>query len=315
MQRLQETKRKGKIMKSWKVSTRLNLLIIVSALVMVVLVATNWINLGRLAALQKEAAVRTHEAGLMVHASDFGAESYRIIADTFINRNLDKSLKDWKIMAAEVDAALAHADKASDTDKEHQLIASARKTMGEIRRLYIEEFRLLVERDAPATEIKVVDDKIDQLIDDYSEALGAASKSMQAEADVASAAFDAGVSTNHLTSLISVGVGSLVLVGLALLVSHSIKTQLGMELADAMTSARRVADGDLSKMQSSGSHSADSLAGALEVMIAKLVATTTYQPVPSNKPARSKKPRRPWSSSARRSSRMPTARARPISCP
>lgn len=262
-------------MKNWKISTRLNLLIIVSVLVMVVLVVTNWISLGRLAELQKEVMVRTKDAGMMTRVGNFGAESYRIIADTFINRNLDESSKKWREMATEVDAALDQAAKASDTDKEHQLIASAKKSMGEIRRLYVEEFRSLVERDAPATEIKVVDDKIDALIDDYSAALGEASKSMQAEADAASAAFDAGVSTNHLTSLLSSVIGSLVLVGLALLVAHSIKSQLGMELADAMASAHRVADGDLSKIQSSGSHAADSLAGALDLMIAKLVVTVT----------------------------------------
>jgi methyl-accepting chemotaxis protein len=262
-------------MKNWKISTRLNLLIIVSVLVMVVLVATNWISLGRLAELQKEATVRTKDAGMMTHVADFGAESYRIIADTFINRNLDESSKNWKEMAAEIDTALDQAAKASDTDKEHQLISSAKKSMGEIRRLYVEEFRPLVESNAPATEIKVVDDKIDALIDDYSAALEEASKSMQAEADTASAAFDAGVSTNHLISLMSVAIGGVILVGLALLVSHSIKSQLGMELADAMASAHRVADGDLSKLQSSGSHPEDSLAGALDVMIAKLVATVT----------------------------------------
>jgi len=266
---------KEKIMKSWKISARLNLLIIVSVLVMVVLVATNWISLGRLADLQKEATVRTKEAGLMTHAAAFGAESYRIIADTFINHDLDGSIKEWKALQAEVDAALDHVTKASDTDHEHQLIASAKKSMGEIRRHYIEEFRPLVERNAPVTEVKGVDDKIDKLIDDYSTALGEASKSMQAEADAATAAFAAGVSTNHLTSLLSVAIGGLILVGLALLVSHSIKSQLGMELADAMACAHRVAEGNLSNIQSSGSHAPDSLAGALDVMIAKLVATVT----------------------------------------
>jgi len=262
-------------MKNWKISTRLNLLIIVSVLVMIVLVATNWISLGRLAGLQKEATVRTKEAGLMTHVGAFGAESYRIIADTFINRNLDESNKKWREMTTEVDAALDQAAKASDTDKERQLIVSARKSMTEIRKAYLEEFRPMVERDAPATEIKVVDDKIDKLIDNYSAALGDASKSMQAEAEAATTAFDAGVGTNHTVGLISVSIGGLILVGLALLVSRSIKSQLGMELADAMASTHRVAEGDLSKMQSSGSHAKDSLAGALDVMIAKLVATVT----------------------------------------
>ena len=262
-------------MKNWKISKRLNLLIIVSVLVMIVLVATNWVSLGRLAKLQKDSVVRMQEAGQLTHVGAFGAESYRIIADTFINRNLDESSKNWKEMTTEVDAALDQAAKASDTDKERQLIVSARKSMAEIRRLYTEEFRPMVERDAPATEIKVVDDKIDKLIDDYSAALGDASKSMQAEADAATTAFDAGVSTNHTVGLLSVAIGGLVLVGLTLLVSHSIKSQLGMELAEAMASTHRVAEGNLSKMQSSGSHAQDSLAGALDVMIAKLVATVT----------------------------------------
>jgi len=77
----------------------------------------------------------------MTHAANFGAESYRIIADTYINRNLDEPSKNWKGITTEIDAALDHATKAPDTDKERQLVVSAKKSMDEIRRLYVEEFR------------------------------------------------------------------------------------------------------------------------------------------------------------------------------
>jgi methyl-accepting chemotaxis protein len=62
---------------------------------------------------------------------------------------------------------------------------------------------------------------------------------------------------------------------LAFLISRSITGQLGMELNEAMTAARQVADGDLTNAQTSGSRSENSLAGALNSMLVMLVATVS----------------------------------------
>lgn len=107
-------------MKTWNISKRLNLLIGVSILVMATLVAINWFSLNRLGELQKESQRRTLEAGHLKHEAGLGAEAYRIVADTFINREFDVVAKKWQTMSGEIDAALDFAAKVADTDKERQ---------------------------------------------------------------------------------------------------------------------------------------------------------------------------------------------------
>jgi len=262
-------------MHSWKVSKRLNLLIGVSILVMTALVATNWFSLNKLAELQKESQRRTLEAGELKREAGLGAEAYRIVADTFINRNFDDAAKKWQTMSGEMDAALDFAAKVADTDQERQWAQEARKTMDELRKLYQEDYLPLAKRDAPLSELAVVDDKIDKLIDKYDDLIIKGATSLQAEADEAAAEFDAGIQSARTISIGSVVLGGLLLVALAILVSRSITGQLGMELNDAMTAARHVADGDLTKMHTSGTHSSDSLAGALDSMLKTLVSTVT----------------------------------------
>jgi methyl-accepting chemotaxis protein len=258
-----------------KISSRLNVLIGVAVLIFAMLVAVNWVSLSKLGALQKESQRRTQEAGQLKHDAGLGAEAYRVVADTVINRQFDDVAKKWSAISIEVDAALDFAAKAADTDQERQWAAEARKAMTDMRTLYAQSFLPMVKRDAPLSEIAVVDDQVDKLIDKYDELITKGATSLQAEADGATAAFDAGVSTTRTINIASVGVGALLLVVLALLVSRSITAQLGMELDEAITEAQHVAAGDLTQMKASGSHTPESLAGALDAMLVTLVNTVS----------------------------------------
>ncbi|MDD2882479.1 MAG: methyl-accepting chemotaxis protein [Rhodoferax sp.] len=260
-------------MNSWKISKRLNLLIGISVLIMLMLAAVNWISLNKLDALQKESQRRTQEAGQLKHFSALGAQAYRIVADTYINRQFDEAAKKWQTMSVQIDAALDFAAKVADTDQEHQWTQEARKAMVEMRTLYAQTFLPMAKRDAPLSEISVVDDQMDKLIDKYDEFVTKGATSLQAEADAATTAFDAGVSTTRTVNIASVILGGLLLVALALVVSRSITNQLGMELYEAIAEARHVAAGDLSEMKVSGPHTASSLAGALDAMLVTLVTT------------------------------------------
>jgi len=133
----------------------------------------------------------------------------------------------------------------------------------------------LAKRDAPQSEISGVDDQIDKLIDKYDEFITKGATSLQAEANQAVEAFDAGVVTTRWVSIVSAAIGGAVLVILAVLVSRSITSQLGMELNDAMQAAQQVADGDLRRLPSLTAPAPNSLASALETMLKTLVATVT----------------------------------------
>jgi methyl-accepting chemotaxis protein len=262
-------------MKTWKVSQRLNLLIAVSVLVMLALVVINWISLNQLDELQKVSQRRTLEAGHLKHDASLGAQAYRIVADTFINRQFDDAAKNWQAMTTEIDTALVFAAKAADTDQERQWAQEARSAMDQIQKLYTDSYLPLAKRDAPLSELALVDDQVDKLIDKYDEAITKGADSLQAEADKAGEVFETGVRNTRIINIVSVIFGGCVLVVLAILVSRSITGQLGMELNDAMRAAQQVADGDLTRTQAFGMSSPDSLARALETMLVTLVSTVT----------------------------------------
>jgi methyl-accepting chemotaxis protein len=262
-------------MKTWKVSKRLNLIIAVSVLVMLALVVINWVSLNQLGELQRASQRRILQVGHLKHDAGLGAQAYRVVADTFINRQFDDASKDWQTMSADIDTALDFVKKVADTEQERQWAQDARSAMDQIRKLYTESYLPMAKRDAPLSELMPVDDQVDKLIDKYDEAISKVAASMQAEADKTSEAFEAGVRTTRIINIVSVIFGGGVLVVLAILVSRSITSQLGMELNDAMTAAQQVADGDLTRRLALGSSPPDSLAHALETMLTTLVSTVT----------------------------------------
>jgi methyl-accepting chemotaxis protein len=262
-------------MKTWKISSRLNLLISLSMLVMLTLVSVIWFSMNRLSNLQNETHQRTQDAGQLKDISGLGAQAYRIVADTFINRQFDESAKKWQAMSQEIDKALEFTRKVADTEQERQWAQAAQQTMVEMKKLYAENFLPLVKADAPAAEIAVIDDKIDKLIDQYDELIKKCATSMQAEANQADEAFDAGVSTIRLLSVVSIALAGLLLAGLALYISRGINRQLGMELKEAIEATHRVASGDLINRPSDKPHDKDSLAAALDDMLVTLVSTVT----------------------------------------
>ncbi|WP_088280475.1 methyl-accepting chemotaxis protein [Ideonella sp. A 288] len=258
-----------------KVSSRLYLLVAVSLVTMVALAVLNWVEIVHLGHLQVESRSRSLGAGEVKKIAGLGAQQYRIVADTFINRDFDGSQAKWMAMAAEVDRGMAALVALADTDQERNAAQSAAKTMAEIRALYVEQFQPLARRDGPVAEIRALDDRIDRLIDRYDEQLAVLASSLAQEAVEAGEIFDATSLRVRLINLASIAAAALLLSVLAILVSRSITRQLGMEPAEAMALARRIAEGDLS--QPAGRHNAtdDDLAGALAAMLATLQSVVT----------------------------------------
>ena len=225
-------------MNSWKVSNRLNLLIGVSVLVILALVVVNWISLTQLSELQKESLRRTQEAGEMKRDAGLGAQAYRIVADTFINRQFDDAAGKWQAMSTKIDTALDLAAKVADTDREQQWAKDARRTMEEMRKIYQENYLPLVKRDAPSLEIAVIDDQIDKLIDTYDALFMQIATSLQGEANEAGAAFDAGASSTRTITLVSALIGAFLLVALAFHITRSITGPLRRAVAVAEATAQ-----------------------------------------------------------------------------
>lgn len=259
-------------MNNWTISSRLRLLIGAASLTLLVLIAVNWVGMTSLGDYQKESSQRAEDSAKLKQDAGIGADVYRVIADTFINRQLDASAKNWREKMVEVDRAVDEAERLADTEQERQWAREIKQSMTELRTLYTGSFLPMVESNAPTTEISDVDGKIDRLIDVIEDDYLKLAESMHNEAVEADKAFTNAVSRLRLLSALSAAVGAALLVGLALIISRSITGQLGIELSDAMVATKRIAEGDLSnRFVVDGAR--ESLAVSLNTMLDTLTAT------------------------------------------
>jgi methyl-accepting chemotaxis protein len=257
-------------MNTWKVASRLYLIVALCVAVMLMLAAASWLVSTRLGELQDEGVEKARHAAEMRQASSLGAQLYRVVADTYINREFDAVQKRWKEVSDRADQALGRAHELAGSDGTRQSVAAARAAMSEIQKLYVESYLPLARRDAPREEIGPVDDRVDKLIDSYEENLLRLADTLAADADRADKDYDRTVGQTRLMTLLLVFGGGLVLTLAALAVSRSVTRQLGMEPQEAMDLARRIAEGDLSHVDAAASARSDSLAGALTAMVGKL---------------------------------------------
>ena len=186
-------------------------------LIIVILVAYNLTQLGKLRVLQDEGAGRADDAVRLQEVASLGLEMYTIIADAIINRDLRETRRSWEEVVVELVEDMKAAYDMSDTDVERRLTTDAEKASKEIVRLFEKELMPLLEMSTGVTEeIRELDAMIDHQVDVMEEKLGEASKSLHAEMVEADAQFDsvaASISTVS-TILAILGVIGAIIVGL-----------------------------------------------------------------------------------------------------
>ena len=257
-------------MKNWKISSRMQLLAAASMAVMLVLAIANWLSMSHLSAAQDASHQKAQAAGEMKHLAGLGAQLYRVVADTYINRQFDDAAKKWQAVTADIDKSLDFAAKTVGTDANRRGVQAGRDAMTALRKLYTEQYLPLAKQGAKNDEIASVDDQIDKLIDAYDDAFSKVAADLGVAANLASQEFDDMVVQTRWINSLSVLVGGLLLAGLGLAVSRSITQQLGLEPAEASAMARRIAQGDLSPSLYARTARPDSVAAALAEMLGTL---------------------------------------------
>ena len=262
-------------MKNWNVASRLYLIVALAALVMTALATATWLSVGHLGSLQHESYTRSDNASDFQRTAGLADRLYRIVADTYINRELDQTQKDWQELSAEVDVALKRAAQMADTDVERAAVEDARRAMTEFQALYVDRFRPLVKDNAPASAVAEVDGLIDKLGARYNANFKKVTESTQAEARLADASFVEVSQFTRWAMVAAVLLGGLVLVALALVVSRGLTQQLGLEPREAIALASRIAEGDLSQRFQATTGNTDCLASALAAMEQTLESIVT----------------------------------------
>ena len=105
-------------MKSWNVSTRLYVVVGVAALVMAAPAVAVWSSVSRLGELQDESFKRSEDALHLRETAEFATKLYRIVADSYINREFDQTQKDWLAVSAKADAAISLAGSLADSEEQ-----------------------------------------------------------------------------------------------------------------------------------------------------------------------------------------------------
>ena len=262
-------------MNQYKVSQRLYAIVAVSLAVMLVLAIINWTVMTRLADLQDQGVRKAEAAARIKHDSNLGAQAYRVIADTYINRNFDEVQKKWVEIKTEIDASIDFANKIADTAEEKAALRDATAAYQEIRTLYEGKYLELSKANAPRDELGPVDDAVDKQVDRFDEGYTKMVKVLQDEATVLDQAFDVEIHAARIKMVGSIALGGLLLALLTHLISKSITGQLGMELGEATALAHSIAEGDLTHTFTHGSSNPGSLASALDHMLGTLKSIVT----------------------------------------
>lgn len=257
-------------MNKFKVSSRLMLIVVLAALIMGGLAAINWVMLRQLSELHDIALSKADAAGHVRNEANLGAQAYRVIADTYINRNFDEAEKKWSAINTDIDKSLAYTSSVADTEKTRSSLAAASHAMERIRSIYTQQFLDLTRRDASRLDIAGADEAIDNQIDKFDTAYSEIAEALSQEAAVLSKEFDQAAEKTRWLVLASILAGAAVLIALTVVISRSITQQLGMELSDATALAHRIAQGDLTHPLKTESTHPGSLANALGNMLATL---------------------------------------------
>ena len=262
-------------MNQYTVSQRLYAIVGVSLVVMLILAVINWNVMTRLADLQDQGVQKANAAAQIRHDSNLGAQAYRVIADTYLNRNFDEVQKKWADIKAEIDTSIVFANKIADTAEQKAAVQDATAAYQEIRTLYEGKYLELSKANAPRDELGPVDDAVDKQVDRFDAGYTKMVKGLQDDATALDRAFDDQIHTARMMMVASIALGALILAGLTQLISKSITGQIGMELGEATALAHSIAEGDLTHSFTQGSANAGSLAAALDHMLGTLKSIVT----------------------------------------
>ena len=249
------------------VKARLFLLLAASLLTLGASAGISTYFLSRLAALQDDGFSMTQTQSAAAEASWLGAQYYRVIADTIINRNVAEARTQIGKLHDESEADLKLLEQQADTEAEKQAIAQARESIRRIEQRFDRLVGILDSKNAVTEEIRQLDAEFDRDVGDVREHLARLAESMAGEAKNADRDFDA-TRQETLRDIVIVGVLATVALGaFTLWIIRSILTPL----LTARDAAGRLADGDLTvKFERIPNDETGAVLSSMQQMIDKL---------------------------------------------
>lgn len=206
-----------------QIRTKLLINMAVSALVVAVLVIIGFIGISRLVKLQNRSIKLANASVNSARAAALASKLVQVINDAEINRDLDRSDKEWTKAKEEAIKDAEEVLKLADTDEERQLAADARKSLDETFNLYEKKMLPLLKGTNEVSQaIKEVDGEIDKPIGNIGEVMAKFQASVAKKAGDSDASFN---TTSKSTTIFSVVIG---LIGLAILTAMGFTLRRGI---------------------------------------------------------------------------------------
>ena len=190
--------------------------VIIILLTIIGIVGMNYGDMKEMQKLQDVGAKRSHDAVGAKEASMGGMALYQIVADAVINRELDKTAKDWAEKKAEVFKNVDMVIKSADTPEEKKMAEEVKAAVQEIANIFEGKMLpALKSTDGISAEIRDLDSKIDAQVTKVEFGMDKVVASLDKEMKASDEEFDVDVKRAILHGLIIGLLGILLQAGLA----------------------------------------------------------------------------------------------------
>jgi len=196
--------------------------------------------------LQDSGFSRSKDALLANSGAAMGAQTYQVIADAVINRNLDESVRSFEESKAKSRNQLERLQAAADTEEEQKLVADANQAYGRMVSLFEQRTLPLLRQPNPdPAAIAAVDAEIDAQNFIVKNSLDRVAESLEKDAINADKEFDETRSAIFLRDGIVATVVLLLLLATSWWITRGILKQLGGDPNYVADVIHKIAGGDM----------------------------------------------------------------------
>jgi methyl-accepting chemotaxis protein len=253
-------------MKHMTLGTKLSVGFGVCILVIIALSAVTLIELGQLGRLQNSGGKAAKNAVIITEAAGLGEQSYSVVADAIINRDLSVTEKAWGDVKGENSKRFKALEAICETPEEKTLLKKALGDYGEVVRLFEQELLPLLKANGDAPKISAINAGIDPHKKAIRESLGAISRSITKEAEKGDLDFDSSRSWLMSMSIMLSLAGVLGALALAFFLTRSITRPINRIIAGLSEASEQVssAAGEVSSASQSLAEGSSEQAATVE---------------------------------------------------
>ncbi|MFA6400625.1 MAG: methyl-accepting chemotaxis protein [Salinivirgaceae bacterium] len=254
-------------MKNLKISQKL---IVSFAIVIAIFVLTSLyqlVEMNKLLKLQDDGGIRADALVFAKEAAGMGPEMYQVVADAIINRNLAEIQKIWNETKVDALNDFSTLEKVIDTDIERELTKLGKEHIEEFILLFEKELMPLLQANGSMEDIRILDDKFDQLIVDLDVPIGKLVASIDEENTAADEIFDSTGKTVVSTSIIL----NILAIVIAIIFTVILVNLIAKPLILGVNFAKEISEGNLmATLEIDQKDEVGILANSLQEMVEKL---------------------------------------------